>query len=128
MQCPACKANLSPLNFKNKTVDTCPACKGVWFDLNELREIISTISKSSSIEPVQIRLFEKKKLKTIYTVHEEDKYCPKCNQVMSIFNYGYDSNIFLNKCPLCQGIWADEDEISALASYIKGGKKTNKRD
>ncbi|HIJ66107.1 MAG TPA: rhomboid family intramembrane serine protease [Candidatus Hydrogenedentes bacterium] len=42
---------------------------------------------------------------------------------MRKFNYAYDSNVILDRCPSCSGIWADGGEIYRLASYNKGHPK-----
>ena len=38
---------------------------------------------------------------------------------MKEFNFGYDSNIFLDKCMKCGGIWADAGEMVQVAKHIK---------
>jgi membrane associated rhomboid family serine protease len=39
---------------------------------------------------------------------------------MKKINYAYDSNIILDKCEKCNGIWTDHDEIMRLAIFRKG--------
>lgn len=38
---------------------------------------------------------------------------------MKRFNYAYDSNIFLDRCPACDGLWLDGDEIRRVAKHIQ---------
>jgi len=38
---------------------------------------------------------------------------------MKQFNYAYDSNIFLDRCPDCGGIWADAGEMLQVARHLK---------
>ena len=38
---------------------------------------------------------------------------------MKEFNFAYDSNIFLDKCPRCGGIWTDAGEILKVAEHLK---------
>jgi membrane associated rhomboid family serine protease len=57
---------------------------------------------------------------------EPPRICPRCGASMRKFNYAYDSNIILDKCPDCGGIWTDRGEIRALASYMKGHPKLDK--
>ncbi|MDO9464931.1 MAG: rhomboid family intramembrane serine protease [bacterium] len=65
-------------------------------------------------------MFNERIVKTLNSVKEnKDKVCPRCNQKLKVFNYAYDSNVFLDKCPHCQGMWADEGEAKKLARYLK---------
>lgn len=38
---------------------------------------------------------------------------------MRRFNYSYDSNVFLDKCPDCGGVWTDGGEARLIAGYLK---------
>ena len=35
------------------------------------------------------------------------------------FNFAYDSNIFLNRCNACKGLWLDGGELRSVAQFIK---------
>jgi len=109
MQCPVCNIKLNTLQVKEKTVDFCPKCKGTWLDPYELRDFIGFLDSRLNIKPTETPLFEDKDI--YQDITEQDKSCPRCNQNMPRFNYGYDTNIFLNKCQICKGIWADGSEI-----------------
>jgi membrane associated rhomboid family serine protease/Zn-finger nucleic acid-binding protein len=45
--------------------------------------------------------------------------CPRCCVRLEKFNYAYDSNIILDKCPKCDGMWTDGGEIQKVAKHIK---------
>jgi Zn-finger nucleic acid-binding protein len=47
------------------------------------------------------------------------RLCPECRAAMKEFNFAYDSNIFLDKCPRCGGIWTDAGEILKVAGHLK---------
>ena len=47
------------------------------------------------------------------------RQCPQCGAPMREFNYAYDSNVFLDRCPKCDGIWADSGEIRRIAQHLK---------
>jgi len=49
----------------------------------------------------------------------QPRLCPECQAVMREFNFAYDSNIFLDKCPRCSGIWTDAGEILKVAEHLK---------
>lgn len=42
---------------------------------------------------------------------------------MAQFNYAYDSNIILDRCPHCNLIWGDKGEIFKVAQYVKSNPK-----
>ena len=45
--------------------------------------------------------------------------CPQCYIAMKEFNYAYDSNVFLDRCEKCKGIWLDPNEIIDIAKHIQ---------
>jgi Zn-finger nucleic acid-binding protein len=47
------------------------------------------------------------------------RLCPECQAAMKEFNFAYDSNIFLDKCPRCGGIWTDAGGIFKVAEHLK---------
>ena len=59
-------------------------------------------------------------------IREADRPCPRCRRPMMKFNYAYDSNIILDRCPVCKGIWADPGELYRLAVYTKGHPKADR--
>ncbi len=119
MKCPICHAPLSPYSYADQTIDICKACGGVWFDPNELGLVVSALASRDDVP----NLHAKEALKFSPPKNpsaEQEKLCPRCNVSTNVFTYSYDSNIFLNSCPSCQGIWADKGELNQLAQYSKG--------
>jgi Zn-finger nucleic acid-binding protein len=51
--------------------------------------------------------------------HRPARLCPHCQAAMTEFNFAYDSNIFLDRCPRCRGIWTDPSEIIKVAEHMK---------
>jgi Zn-finger nucleic acid-binding protein len=47
------------------------------------------------------------------------RVCPQCSLAMREFNYAYDSNVFLDRCGQCNGIWLDPNEIIDIAAHIQ---------
>jgi len=119
MKCPACLSQLNQVKSKSAVVDVCPNCRGIWFDSGELAAFVRPLSASEQIPPEKIKLFKHRDVKSPYKVREKDRFCPKCGKKLKKFNFSYDSNIFLDKCENCGGIWADGGEVAAIASYLK---------
>ena len=105
-------------------MDICPVCKGIWFDAGELAGVVKRLSSGEDIVPQETKLFHEREIHTTYQVKEKEKSCPKCNSRMHRFNYSYDSNVFIDKCPDCGGIWTDGGEALQIASYLKDDPKT----
>jgi len=119
MKCPVCQATLSPCSYGDQTIDLCKQCGGVWFDSKEIVPAITALASRDETPG----LHAKDALQFSPPLNppaEQEKLCPRCTVFTNIFNYSYDSNIFLNSCPSCQGIWADKGELQHLAQYSKG--------
>jgi len=123
MKCPVCYHSLRRLKSRDIIIDACPHCKGIWFDDGELPEYVKSLSQSSKIQPRKDHLFESRQVTSLSQLKEQNRICPCCEFVMKKFNYAYDSNVFLDKCPNCNGLWADAGEVSQIASYLKDNPK-----
>lgn len=119
MKCLSCSSKLKEVKFKNALIDICPECKGIWFDSGEFVDFVKTLTESEEISPQTPRLFEKDTAQTVDTIKEKERVCPKCGKKLEKFNYAYDSNVFLDKCPSCEGLWADGGEVKEVARYLK---------
>ncbi len=119
MKCPVCSCRLRRVRSKNTIVDICSNCSGVWFDSGELQVFLRDLIKSQEISPVPTRLFKPREVEVIDQSATESRICPKCSFVMKTFNYAYDSNVFVDKCPECEGIWTDAGEVKQIARHLK---------
>lgn len=116
MKCPTCEAILRQDSYKGLFIDHCPQCKGIWFDSGELKDYIHLlIEKDNSIPEARIEL--KRTVIKPREINENKRNCPKCSTAMEKFNYACDSNVILDKCHSCDGVWADGNEIKDLAIH-----------
>ncbi len=123
MKCPVCSNSLRQIRYKSVHIDICPKCKGIWFDSGEFLQIVQSVKESNEISPEKVELFEKRNVQVLDNIDEKDRFCPRCDSTLHKFNYSYDSNVFLDKCSECGGIWADADEVRRVASYLKSDPK-----
>lgn len=124
MKCPVCNSELSAVTYHGLEVDTCKNCGGIWFDPDELKFYIDFfIQDNPDLSPSAITIKREKKPLPVIQRPETQKLCPRCGEAMHMFNYACDSNIILDKCPQCQGIWTDGGEIRQLAQFIKGNPR-----
>lgn len=123
MNCPRCKTlgqenqlNLSRIG--NLDIDICSECGGIWFDKQEMgiatgfsKEEIQALSNMLS-NTSQVDKFQDKELE-----------CPKCNIPMYKYRYMYTSNIYIDSCEKCEGIWLDKNELIAIIDYLEEASK-----
>ena len=125
MKCPVCNAELSPYLFGVQTIDVCPQCGGIWFDSDELIAVANDMIQKDAIQDQEIELAFCPKSQPA-DGKESKRICPRCGISTEVFNYSYDSNVFLNKCPSCHGLWADRGELERVAQHLKGNPAVNK--
>jgi membrane associated rhomboid family serine protease/Zn-finger nucleic acid-binding protein len=125
MQCPACSGVLRRVKAKNFVIAICPGCKGVWFESEDFAPFARQLSEREDLKPPPLIPFESRSVVHANKVYEEQRGCPKCTTEMRKFNYAYDSNIILDKCPNCGGIWTDYGEIQNVSAYLKHDPKAD---
>lgn len=130
MNCPECKnKELSEkIKIGDVTIDRCPSCGGLWFESGELR-----LAKDKKIEDAKWLDFELKdkklswfdfdlwKDKVKFRAAEDVKLCPKCKTPLYKINYG-DSDIEIDVCGICKGVWLDQGEFKKIIEYVKEKK------
>jgi len=124
MKCPVCSNRLRAVRIKSEIVDVCPGCRGIWFDSGEFVDLVNELANSEEITPEMPQLFKPRAVQPAGKTEEESRICPRCNKKMRKFNYAYDSNVFLDKCPNCGGIWTDRGEVRQIAKYLKHNPQT----
>jgi len=124
MQCPACGTALKQVRYHEILLEVCPECRGVWFDPGEMQGYINwLLADRDDIPDAKSNLFGHPV--AVENVREDTRQCPKCREDMLKFNYSYDSNVILDRCPSCSGVWADGKEILQLAIYTKGNPRVD---
>ncbi len=120
MKCPRDGAELTKHNYEaNVMVDLCPQCKGMFLEAGELEQIQETIENDYSEALKQMPdliggAFHMAQEKTRAAVT-----CPSCAGQTERKEYGYCSQIMIDKCLNCHGIWLDEGEIQALEIFFE---------
>ncbi len=120
MNCPLCSISLQNYQFESKNVDICSNCGGLWFDKGEFQEVLNSLISNNKVDYLNIKEAFDREPAPKDKNKQFIKKCPKCNLDMQVFNYSYDSNVFLDKCISCGGMWTDKDEIKEAARYVKG--------
>ncbi|NIM18161.1 MAG: hypothetical protein GTO45_39670 [Candidatus Aminicenantes bacterium] len=99
--CPKCKKpTLSNFNTsEGVVVDFCDQCFGIWFDKDELANYIE-LSKDIP----EIKEMKEQARKTGLA-------CPKCKGTLEELPFSSQTNILVDRCESCGGIFFDAGEI-----------------
>lgn len=125
MKCPVCRAELSPSSSGSHIIDVCPQCGGIWFDSTELSDVAKDMIQNDAAQDQKTAVAFQSRSKPA-DGEELKKFCPRCGILTEVFNYCYDSNIFLDKCPSCHGLWADRGELERVVQYLKRNPVVNR--
>jgi uncharacterized protein len=126
MKCPVCNKDLNPVIYEDQEIDICPKCRGIWFDKSELTRVVDSLLSKGKIDSQTIKDILRKKKIGVNNIKKVYRKCPKCKIEMGIYNYSYDSNIFVDKCPKCGGIWTNKGEMYAIAKYVRGNSSMDR--
>ena len=125
MNCSVCNVALRPCSYCGQTIDACPKCGVMWLDPAEVGPLADELVSEGVVpdEPAQ----------DAFNAHprpisdaDVSRLCPKCGVLTQLFNYAYDSNVFLNKCPTCHGLWVGKADMLRIAQYLKGNPAVNR--
>ncbi len=119
MICPNCKTELKEKTFHGVKIDSCPSCKGHWFESDELRK--AKDKKEEAVNWVDVNLWEDEGK---FRLSEDSKQCPDCGLPLYEVSYG-DSDIKVDVCNICEGVWLDDGEFRKIIKHLKekAGKK-----
>ena len=106
-------------------VEMCQDCGGIWFEQDNFGDVLRGLAASRNIPDDVVEFFKRRDVLPPNKVQEKEKTCPRCRKQLRKFNYSYDSNVILDKCPDCAGIWADKGELERAATYLKGDPRAD---
>ena len=118
MRCPVCKGLLRWEKVRYVEFDICMDCRGIWVSGEQFRALAVKVAADGQVESSAKLSFEARKVLRPGEDHSV-RICPKCTLAMREFNYAYDSNVFLDRCEKCKGIWLDPNEIIDIAAHIQ---------
>ena len=107
LTCPKDQNALSPITIEGLSVDQCPACGGYWLHRGEIEAIAD--HHDVTLDPIVVG----KVTSTVGANH-----CPQDGTLMGQHEFAEHSNIKIDQCPTCQGVWLDSDELNGIMRYI----------
>lgn len=106
MKCPKCKTEtLSEFFVEGVAVDRCSSCDGIWFDAQELSQLLAEDAKlvaSLSRGYLHEQLDGKK------------GSCPRDGSTLMRVYSSIDRSVILDPCADCRGMWLDGGEFQKL--------------
>jgi uncharacterized protein len=111
MNCPKCNDELKRVDLAGTQVDQCGQCSGIWFDLGELEQAISSdkidhLRDAVNRDPAR---------------DEQRGPCPSCGKQGKMVQIRM-AGIRIDSCSRCYGQWLDAGELETLRS--KGSFQT----
>ena len=109
-KCPACKKEMVLTKNHGVSTRSCSTCGGVWLSKGELNAILHP---------------EDWDVEFCTTEHGADappsgKKCPECpNTDLRKGNFIEYSNIAIDYCPKCGGIWLDRGELDDISKELE---------
>lgn len=108
-KCPACHAILEEKNASGITVDLCSkGCGGIWLEMDEIENFDES---SESIATLVVKGNPEVVVDTLNQIRN----CPCCeNQIMVKRSYDIFSEVEVDQCLKCSGIWLDKGELETI--------------
>jgi uncharacterized protein len=120
MRCPKDGTTLGRRVYEaNIEINECPQCSGIWLDRNELEQIQNTVEKDHS---VKAELTFNKGAKAFHVQNQLDENrlgCPNCKELMFKKEHGFTSQVVVDLCPFCKGLWLDAGELQELEIFFE---------
>jgi Zn-finger nucleic acid-binding protein len=113
MICPKCHVELEASEFLKVRIETCPSCKGSWFDRNELRQARN--QADSDLAWMEFNIWKET---DAFHVKRESVPCPSCGEMMASVGYA-DTGVQIDYCSACGGIWLDNGEFSSIIESLE---------
>ena len=111
MKCPKCKSEtLADFRIDDVTVDRCSSCDGIWFDADELVQLLADDAK-------QVASLRRGGMRE--ELGGKKGRCPRdAEELLRVYS-AVDKTVIIDACPECRGIWLDGGEFDKLFAARK---------
>ncbi len=120
MKCPKDYAPLESRRYEGEVwVDLCPSCRGLWLDAGELERIEETHERDHREELARMVDLGYNAYELARAKAGRRLCCPKCGAELERCEYARCSQVMIDACPRCHGVWLDAGEIEALELFFE---------
>jgi len=100
VNCPRDTTILETISERDREVEMCPTCGGLWCEASELARLVGTADDLPPTENLRVD-----GMRTV---------CPACDEIMNRRFYSQLRRVMVDRCPKCLGTWLDENELSDI--------------
>ena len=118
--CPQCQHELALFRYEGIELWKCSACQGFWFEDGTFRE-----AKRIGFAGLHAReIPEPATAAAPAPAAAPELRCPACAVPLAAFAYAYSSEIHLQRCAQCQGIWANAADLANIERLLHSYKES----
>lgn len=125
MHCPTCNARLRAVSYEGQQIHTCDACGGEFLGPDELRQIVATTRMRFGAEWQKLVAGRTPRFGVPAEEMERSLDCPACAKSMTPINYAGDTEVYIDRCGACGGVWLDRDELEKVQVICEQASKTD---
>ena len=129
MNCPNDGTLLSQLSYEGDVeVDVCRQCRGIWLDHGELERIQETLEHdySEDLKNIPDRAIKAYEMARQLGAGALERQCPRCARALRKEEYGFCSQIIIDVCSECRGVWLDTGELQSLEIFFERAREEAK--
>ncbi|MFH1748914.1 MAG: zf-TFIIB domain-containing protein [Planctomycetota bacterium] len=116
MNCPRCTdVEMNEEQIAGVSLDRCPTCHGLWFDMLELEKLLDANPRPLLKEDARFQKLAKDEPRQLH--------CPRCRGTYLIkLNSRARPGTIVDSCTVCYGTWLDAGELTRLAHADLAGR------
>jgi Zn-finger nucleic acid-binding protein len=123
LTCPRDGAHLIETRYEaDVEVDQCPTCRGIFLDEGELRRIQDAVERDYRREKNEAPEHTARAYDAAVARSEAALPCPDCGGEMEREEYAHTSQVYIDVCPECRGVWLDAGELEAIEVFVERGR------
>jgi Zn-finger nucleic acid-binding protein len=110
VDCPVCREPLIVVEREGIELDSCPWCRGLWFDSGELELLAEKAGREC------VPGLDAPPEKT--DPGEKPRFCPRCDRKLDRTAVGPEPRVTLDHCGAGHGLWFEHGELGSLMGRL----------